>query len=457
MWDVAKRKLIRDFFGSTVEPGQGTAALSKDGRSLVYLLPNKLLIWDVASGKLSRTIPDHWLPPIARDRTIDLRWGLNTNSVAISSDGATIAAVGHPLHQVTLWDAVTGAERPAFPDSHCGEVEGVACSADGKFVATAGGEDGTVRVWDPSTSKQLRGLVMGDHFPATIRSVAFSRDGKTLVAGGQDRKGGQESGLVRLWDLRTGAVRRDVRASQNVLQVALSNDGRKLAIAASSSSEFNKRRLAKKGNRSDGPDERFLLIVDANTGAELGRIELELEGQIKALAFSPDGAAVSVVDASGSLHTWDVASGRLPYKALSAGMPDVPPSRAPLRQPSFASFSRDGALAVVSRFDGKVGAIFDLTNGKQLAQIDLEDEGTIASRVAISPDKRVIATASIRRGELRVEYSLRLWDAHTGRLLKRYSSPGGSRIDALEFTPDSRRLISGMSDGTALIWDVPAS
>jgi WD40 repeat protein/beta-lactamase regulating signal transducer with metallopeptidase domain len=457
MWDVANRKLIRDFFGTTVEPGEGAAALSKDGRSLVSLLPNKLLIWDVGSGKLSRTISDHWLPPIARDRIIDLRCVLDTNGVAISPDGATIAAVGHPLHHVTLWDAATGVERPAFPDSHCGEVQSVACSADGKLIVTAGGEDGTIRVWDALTGRQLRGLVMGDHFPSTVRSVAVSRDGKTLVAGGQDRKDGRESGLVRLWDLTTGAVRSDVRASKDVTQVALSNDGRKLAIAASNFSEFFERKHAKTWERQpggDGRNQRFLLIVDANTGAEERRIEWD--DQIRALGFSPDGAAVSVVDASGTLRTCDAASGRLRYESSSEAIPDVLVSQAPSRQPSFAGFSQDGASAVMSCFDGRVGAIFELANGKQLGLIDLQDEGTIAGRVAISPDKRVIAAASIRRGELNLEYSLRLWDAHSGRLLKRYLPAGGS-IGALEFTPDGRRLISGMSDGTALIWDVPGT
>ena len=455
VWDISNRKLIRDFFGTTVEPGEGTAALSKDGRSLAFLLPNKLLIWDVASGKLARTIPDHWLPPIARDRAIDVRWGIDTNGVAVSPDGATIAAVGHPLHHVTLWDAATGVERPAFADSHCGEVQSVACSADGKLIVTAGGEDGTVRVWDAVTGRHLRGLVMGDHFPSTVRSVAISRDGKTLVAGGQDRKDGQESGLVRLWDLTTGAIRRDVRASKYVTQVALSNDGRKLAIAASNFSEFVGRKHAKTWERQPGGDrrnERFLLIVDANTGAEERRIEWD--DQVRALGFSPDGAAVSVVDASGTLRTCDAASGRLRYESSSQAIPDVLVSQAPSRQSSFAGFSRDGAAAVMSCFDGKAAAIFELANGKQLGLIDLQDEGTIAGRVAISPDKRVIATASVRRGELNLEYSLRLWDAHTGRPLKRYLPAGGS-IGALEFTPDGRRLISGMSDGTALIWDVP--
>jgi WD40 repeat protein/beta-lactamase regulating signal transducer with metallopeptidase domain len=423
MWDVASRKLIRDFFGTKVEPGGCTAVLSRDGRHLVCRLPNKLLVWDVGSGKISLEIPNGWLPSIARDRTIDVRWGLDTNGVAISPDGATIAAVGHPLHHITLWDTATGAERLALPDTHSAEVRALTFSADGKLIATGGGDDCTVRLCD----------------------------GKTLVAAGQDRRDGHESGLVRLYDSSTGTIRREVRAGADVAHVALSNDGRKLAIAASSLSDsFARKRANDRNTRQDPPNERFLLIVDTNTGAQLRRIELE--GQVRAVGFSPDGAAVTVIDASGSLRTWDVASGRL---LGTVGVPEMPSSRTSSRWPTFAGLSRDGAAAVVSCLDGKLVSIFDLANGKQIGQFDVEDEGTIAGQVAISPDKRVIATASIRRGPLNQEFALRLWDAQTARLLKRYSPPHENRIVALEFAADGRRLISGMSDGTTLVWEVP--
>jgi WD40 repeat protein/beta-lactamase regulating signal transducer with metallopeptidase domain len=456
MWDVASRKLIRDFFATKVEPGPCAAALSNDSRTLISAQPNKLLIWDVASGKVLRQFPDYWLPPIARDRTIDLRFSFDTNVVAISSDGVTIAAAGHPLHHVTFWDATTGAERLVFPESHCAQVQAAACSTDGTLFVTGGGQDGTVRLWDAGSGKQLRALVMGDHFPAMVRSVALSRDGKTLAAGGHDCKDGQDSGLVRLWDARTGAIRRDVRVGKDVAKIAVSGDGRKLAIAASDFSEFFMRK--DRENSGDDPDQRFLLIVDADTGAEQQRVTVS--SQVTGLEFSPDGAAVSVAAVSKSVvfGSWDVASRRLRYTSVGAGVPPdrVRGSQKPSRQICSAAMSQDGASAVVSCFDGEVAAIWDLTSGRQVGQVDLENEGNMAGPVAISPDRRVIASSSFRRDDMTGDDSLRLWDAKTGHLLKQYSLPRGNRIGALEFTPDGRRLISGMSDGTALVWDASA-
>jgi len=75
--------------------------------------------------------------------------------------------------------------------------------------------------------------------------------------------------------------------------------------------------------------------------------------------------------------------------------------------------------------------------------------------LAISPDKRVLASASVGGEDHDTEkQSIRLWDLHTGRLLKRFARPLTNRVKTMLFTPDGKRLISGMSDGTCLVWDV---
>jgi WD40 repeat protein/Zn-dependent protease with chaperone function len=443
MWDVAGRTLIREFIDPAFEPGGCTFSLSRDGHTLVSMQSNIVLLWDVAAGKVTRRIPGFWRPSAAGDKTIRLRYAVHSTGIAMSPDAMTIATADNPLHSVTLWDVATGQRRPDFSDAHSAPVEGLACSTDGSRIATGGG-DGIVHVWESAGGKHVRALVLGDSFPCQVRSVAFARDGKTLAAGGQDQKAGKDCGVVRIWDTTSGEQRLESRTGQDVAKVALSNDGSKLAVATSSFSEF---REVRRENR-EAAHERSLLILDAKTGAERQRIKLG--GYIRALAFSPTDTSIIAAERSGALRTWDVATGRV------VGSCDVCDRAVPRRPDGVfsAAFSADGGLAVVNCFSSDVATLWDLTKGKQIGHVNLENESNLASVVAISPDNRVIASASWG-GEDRTpeKHSLRLWDARTGKLLKRYSRPLSNRVASLEFTPDGRRLISGMSDGSSLIWD----
>ena len=48
---------------------------------------------------------------------------------------------------------------------------------------------------------------------------------------------------------------------------------------------------------------------------------------------------------------------------------------------------------------------------------------------------------------------IRVWDALSGRDVGRLAGHQG-RITSLAFTPNGRRLVSGSTDTTALVWDV---
>ena len=93
--------------------------------------------------------------------------------------------------------------------------------------------------------------------------------------------------------------------------------------------------------------------------------------------------------------------------------------------------------------------MWDPTKGTQLGRLSMTDEFGSVQNVAISPDKQIIATGFWGAEQ----HAIRIWEAKTGRLLLRVNQPGG--VGAMQFTPDSRRLITGMSDGTALVWEIP--
>jgi hypothetical protein len=101
--------------------------------------------------------------------------------IAVSPDGARVAAALGGRAGVRVWDARTG--RPLFAaENFGGPARMVAFGAEGRLAATAG--DGRVRVWDASYRLLAeRAPVPG----ARPFGLAFSPDGSLLAVGFEDR------------------------------------------------------------------------------------------------------------------------------------------------------------------------------------------------------------------------------------------------------------------------------
>jgi WD40 repeat protein len=206
-------------------------------------------------------------------------------------------------------------------------------------------------------------------------------------------------------------------------------------------------RQSKGGRQVEQEPEHWLLIVDAKTGAQRRRIKLA--GYARALAFSPMGATIIAAEHTGALSSWETATGQL--VRTSDAHEGADSNR--LNAAFSAAISADASSAImVNSFSKDPATLWDLATGKQIGKINFENESPVFNVLAISPDNQVVASATWGGQDHSPEkHSLRLWDARTGKLLKRRPM---WRVASLEFTPDGRRLISGMSDGSSLIWDV---
>jgi WD40 repeat protein len=110
----------------------------------------------------------------------------------------------------------------------------------------------------------------------------------------------------------------------------------------------------------------------------------------------------------------------------------------PVQQP-------DGTTRYVVKNDSIF--LWELATGNVLQQVSLPSGG--AGPVAFSVDCKHFALATDKP-----ESHIRLFDVAQGKELGVIQGFRG-RVRSLAFTPDGKRLISGMSDTSALVWDLP--
>jgi WD40 repeat protein len=235
-------------------------ALSPDGRHALSGGEDRTLrLWDLAAGRLVRTLVGHNAPvtdvrfrpgtwsavSASRDRTLAV-WDLAggppvrrmphadwVQSVAVSPDGRlAVSGSGDFARQqsqafpVKLWDLDAAAELHAFP-GHSNIVHAVALSPDGRTAVT-GGRDMMVKLWDVPGRRELRTLVGHGNF---VYGVTFLADGRAVLSAGED-------GTVRVWDVQDGT---ELHAFEEVVGgpvhcLAVAGDGQRVVAGGQNGS-----------------------------------------------------------------------------------------------------------------------------------------------------------------------------------------------------------------------------
>jgi WD40 repeat protein len=377
--------------GSVVRQGQATAevwrlAISPDGRILA-----------TGDGLGGITL---WSALTLAERCHIRIDGRRAPEVLAFSPDAQLLAAGTG-NDVSLWETATGREV-GVPFRHHGEVNAVACSPDGRLVATAGA-CGNVRLWERMTGREVRCL-RGHAGP--VWAVAFAPDGKSLASGGTD-------GTLRQWDLPSGEEQRPLfeKDSGPVDSLAYSPDGRLLVAG-------------KPGT---------FAAWDLAAGRQLREFPGTV-GRVSSLAWSPDGKTLVAANVSQTVSRWQAASGA-PLPELRVDQP---------RELVSAVFAPDGRMIATAGNDEMV-RLWDSETGKELQQMAACDGATC--RVVFSPDGRTLAVLDLPRGRvIIIEVSTGAKRCEVESLL--------SGLHSAAFSPDSRTLITGHDDGTALVWDL---
>lgn len=381
-------------------------------------------------------------------------------SLALSPDGRTVLA-GDKDGFVCRWD-VSCEPIVSHPLQWSGgTVRTLAYSPNGKWFA-AGGDGasggGETRLWDAATGAAL-GRAM--HYSDSVRTIHFSPDSHYFLAG-------TSGGEIQLQETPTGSqvgapFRLPMLAS--ALTASFSPSGHEICVGGGfqnsmplmellkvlNQTVFQPSTTAKPGTTekpTEEPTEKpgFLTEIDSRPLRRTW-VELQVKTDVSALAWTPDGKAIltasEVAGGESEIQLWNAATGN--------------PLRPSLHYPGTVralAVSPDGESAIIGG---------ELSSGRGEARLWTFADGSLSDSLphpqavlalCIGPDGWLLTGCEDRFA--------RLWDMRTGREI--YKLQHRFAVKHVALSPDGKFILTGSSsdkgdgkavtfDGEAQLWD----
>lgn len=290
--------LVSAGFGRTIAVRRGAVAPFDGHGDAVSSMAVNPAGTVIATGGYDRTVR-LWTPDGKQTALFDAAPGIDrVEAVAFDPTGGRLAALGRN-HTITVWDVASGRVVRSTTFAGLGASTDLAYAPDGGSIAAASSirfrfdlpeltarpfprpapaatmlaylpdgslvsadTAGTVLVWDTKSDKKQSVIDTGQ---GSLNGIAVTRDGTRVATAGADR-------TTRVWDLATGAELTRVHCAVSAAnKPTFSADGHTLAVACA---------------------DRTISLWSVPTGRRITTLTGHT-GQVRALAFLPDGTLVS--------------------------------------------------------------------------------------------------------------------------------------------------------------------
>jgi WD40 repeat protein len=236
---------------------------------------------------------------------------------------------------------------------------------------------------------------------AEVKGVALSPDNRYGLSGGVDDS-------VRLWDLTTGKEMKVFKGhTKQVWSVAFLPENKIIS----------------------GSWDATARIWDRIKGDQLKAINHPLD--VNGVAISKDGKYLLTGCDDQTMRLWDLDKMQViqRYQGHTGFVYAV-------------AFSGCGRY-VVSGSQDKTVRTYDRKTGNQIARMDQQNA---VSNVAFSPDGKYAFSCG--------DDAAHMWDAATGKEVKKFNAPNMGTVSGMAVSPDGRRLLTASDDKLVRLWDV---
>jgi WD40 repeat protein len=291
------------------------------------------------------------------------------------------------LTSLTLNLLAQAPTEPAYVlKGHTNDVDGLSTSVLG-YIATSGFDE-KINVYRADSPYALI-KVLGGHM-GPINVVSFSRNGKLLASGGEDR-------LILMWDSAWRNTRRFEAHKDKINCLIFDNYGRYLF---------------------SGSDDRTMIVWDVVTGKSVKTINNNVP--VTSIAPTNNFKYVYVSDAGPKIKLYDMMVGKI-VKTLD-GHTDIV---------NDIALSRNGKY-LLSGSNDKTARLWDISTGKQVRIFPVDCWKV--TTVAFSDDSKYAITGCN-------DGSVKIWEVASGKLVDSYELPG-SIVRNVSFGKNNGELLA---------------